>query len=474
MRARWFAALSALFALAACQSSTQTAPAPILEPNLPAPQIVSGPISAPAACGPSVPNADHPTEPSLAAAPGNPNLLVASWQEHRSPIDVGNVVAVSRDGGTTWSRSTLPGLVACTGGIYAGATDPWVSIGPDGTIYAAAVAVRPPIGSTRPRDIVVSVSRDQGQSWEGPVAIESGNGSAVQPDKDAILADRNRAGAAYAVWADYGSASNGSGSIDAVFFSRTTDGARTWSKPAAIHIWKNEAQQNQLLMTAGGVLLDVFVEGSELPGTPHPPSLPVRIRVIRSTDQGNTWSAPVDAARFTYTNAVDPGTGSQLRFFGQDIVATAAGSAVYVGWFENHSNVSTINVARSEDGGASWLPAHAVVRERPQAVLPTLAVAGDANVGVLWFDFRRFVEGSPKLDTDVWFSTSRDRGVNWTTWHAAGPFDLRSAPTAQYGLFIGDYMGLTGLPDGFAVAFVQARPQSRNGATDVFFSKIAG
>jgi hypothetical protein len=473
MRARWLAMPGALIALTACQSSPPTN-SPILEPNLPSPQIISGPISLPSACGPSAPHADHPTEPSLAAAPGHPSLLVASWQEHRSPVDVGNVVAVSRDGGTSWSRSTLPGVLTCTGGIYIGATDPWVSIGPDGTVYVAAVAIRPPAGSSRPRDIVASVSRDQGQSWQLPVVVESGNGSSSQPDKESILADPRRAGFAYAVWAEYGGTDGPSGSVDRVSFARTTDGGRSWSKPAAIHAGKNEAQQNQLLMTASGVLLDVFVEGSALPGTPHAPPLPVTIRVARSADQGSTWSAPVDAATFTYSNAVDPGTGAQLRFFGQDITATAAGNAVYVGWFENPSDFSTISVARSEDGGLSWQPPQVVIRERAEAVLPTLAVAGDANVGVLWFDLRRYRRGSQSLDTDVWFSTSRDRGINWTTWHAAGSFDLRSAPAAQYGLFIGDYMGLTGLPDGFAAAFVQAKPQSRNGSTDVFFSKYTG
>src|SRR5438445_9025878 len=225
-------------------------------------------------------------------------------------------------------------------------------------------------------------------------------------------------------------------------------------------------------MTAGGVLLDVFVEGSSLPSTPHPPPLPVKIRVLRSTDQGQSWSAPVDAANFTYTNAVDPGSGAQLRFFGADIVATSAGNAVYVAWFEDHADSSTILVARSEDAGLHWRAPQRVVREKAEAFLPTLAVAGDATVGLLWYDFRHFKPGSRTLDTDVWFSTSRDRGVHWTERHAAGPFDLRSAPAVRYGPFIGDYMGLCGLPDGFAAVFVQAKPQSPNGTTDVFFSHI--
>jgi Neuraminidase (sialidase) len=220
------------------------------------------------------------------------------------------------------------------------------------------------------------------------------------------------------------------------------------------------------------VLLDVFVEGSSLPGTPHPPPLPVKIRVSRSTDQGQTWSAPIDATQFTYTNAVDPGTGSQLRFFGQDITAAAAGNALYVAWFEAHTEFSSILVARSEDAGLHWRAPQVVVRETAEAFLPTLAVAGDGTVGLLWYDFRHFAPKSSTLTTDVWFSSSRDRGLHWTERHVAGAFDLRSAPAVRFGPFLGDYMGLSGLSDGFAAVFIQAKPQSRNGQTDVFFSHV--
>ncbi len=92
---------------------------------------------------------------------------------------------------------------------------------------------------------------------------------------------------------------------------------------------------------------------------------------------------------------------------------------------------------------------------------------------MLWFDFRDFKPGNASLDTDVWFSTSRDRGVRWTRRRAAGPFDMLRVPGGRTGPFIGDYMGLVGLPDGFAAVFVQGKPMSRNGPTDMFFSRIA-
>src|SRR2546423_15519703 len=112
-------------------------------------------------------------------------------------------------------------------------------------------------------------------------------------------------------------------------FARTTDGGHSWSPPAPIYSGSDEAQENQLLMTAGGVLLDVFVEAPSLPGAAHPPPLPVKVRVIRSTNQGRTWSMPGDAASFTYTNAVDPRPGGQLRFFCPYAIAASAGKVVY-------------------------------------------------------------------------------------------------------------------------------------------------
>jgi len=469
MRARRAAALGAMVALAGCDNSAQPS-----VPSLSPPRLISGPSSSSGLCAGQAQSPGRPAEPSLAADPHDPRQLVASWLENRPTNDVGTVVAVSHDTGQTWRQSALPRLLTCDGGNYIHTSDPWVSIGADGIVYVAVLGTRRATSAGTAHDIAVTASRDHGASWDAPVVVETATAPPLQPDKETILADPRRPGTAYAVWADYQVVTGVEPSVTQVMFARTADGGRSWSTPAAIYSGNDEAQNHQLLMTAGGVLLDVFVEGSSLPGTPHPPPLPVKIRVERSTDQGKTWSTPIDAADFTYTNAVDPGTGGQLRFFGQDITAASAGNAAYVAWFEDHTDFSTVLLARSEDAGLHWGAPQRVVREKAEAFLPTLAVAGDATVGLLWYDFRDFTRGSRTLDTDVWFSSSRDRGVHWTERRAAGPFDLRSAPAVRYGPFIGDYMGLVGIPDGFAGVFVQARPQSRNGPTDVFFSRISG
>src|SRR5256885_5738736 len=133
MRARLAAALGALL-VTGCDNAQKAD-----EPSLPPPRIISGPISVASACtGPS-PSA-RPAEPSLAAAPGDPRELVATWLENPA----GTVVAVSHDGGGTWSRSPLPGLLTCAGGRYARPRDPRGSIGPGGVTSISGLGGRPP------------------------------------------------------------------------------------------------------------------------------------------------------------------------------------------------------------------------------------------------------------------------------------------------------------------------------------------
>ena len=63
------------------------------------------------------------------------------------------------------------------------------------------------------------------------------------------------------------------------------------------------------------------------------------------------------------------------------------------------------------------------------------------------------------LLVDAWLTTSTD-GVNWSERHVAGPFDFNRAPTAEGGLFIGDYQGLASASGEF-VAFVRADGRRR-------------
>src|SRR5438309_3022873 len=229
MRARRVAALGVLAVLTGCDSG------PPNEPSLPPPHVISGPVSVAPGC--TSPSPSAPAEPSLAADPGDPRQLVASWLEQS-----GTVVAVSHDGGATWSRAALPGLLTCAGGRYARTSDPWVSIGEDGVTYVAVLGVRPATALGTAYDIVVTASRDHATTWETPVVVESATAPPTQPDKEAILADPRHPGAAFAVWVDYQVTSGVEPGINHVMFARTSASRHTWSTAAGIDSSNDEAQ----------------------------------------------------------------------------------------------------------------------------------------------------------------------------------------------------------------------------------------
>src|ERR1700726_945684 len=104
-------ALAAVFAVGGCDSTAQPS-----EPSLPAPSIISGSVQLSSGAAEPAPSTRRPGEPSVATQPGNPLQLVAGWIENQSPDRVGITVALSHNGGASWSRSPLPGLLTWDGG----------------------------------------------------------------------------------------------------------------------------------------------------------------------------------------------------------------------------------------------------------------------------------------------------------------------------------------------------------------------
>jgi hypothetical protein len=405
-------------------------------------------------------------EPSLAVDPRDPRHLVGTWQQdrRRDGAAFGTTVAVSRDGGRTWRRQLLPNLTRCANGRYPLASDDWASIGPDGTAYVGSLAVGPT------QAVVVSAARDGGDTWSDPVAAVTVTDRSVILDKPSILADPRRAGVVYATWARY-RAPGGHPQDDEIDVARSGDHGRTWSAPVRIYGAGTEAQMSQLLSLPDGSLVDVFVEARPS-GDGLPEGERFTVRTARSRDDGATWSAPVSVADFPFTVTRDPERGSPTRSIGQDIVAAAGpGGWLYTAWFEDHRDAaSTIWVSASHDGGVTWTRPGPAVQQPAQAFMPTLAVAGDGTVGLLWYDFSPFRAGSGRLDTEVRLSTSRDHGQTWSTRHVDGPFDLRAAPASNLGPFVGDYQGLVGLPAGFGALYVMT--MDPGGPTGVFFAAL--
>ena len=106
----------------------------------------------------------------------------------------GLLAGVSLDGGAKWRTVPIPGTTACTGGSYKRASDPWVTIAPNGTAYYMTLAFDPdlPSGSFGRNAMLVNRSTDGGSSWSGPITlIQDPDGQALN-DKNSSISGSSR------------------------------------------------------------------------------------------------------------------------------------------------------------------------------------------------------------------------------------------------------------------------------------------
>jgi hypothetical protein len=367
----------------------------------------------------------------------------------------------------------MPAMTRCAGGRYDLASDPVVSIGPD-RAYLAAIGIEVVGSGSAMRlddEVVVSSSADGGRNWGPAVVVVTSADPLVNFDKETLQADPSRPGVAYVLWVRYTSPDpDRAAKTNETFFSRSDDGGTTWSTPVRVYGADTETQFHQLVVLSDGSLLDAFIEA---PSLSERPPVQARLAVVHSADGGVTWSAPVTAAEVEFTVVVDPTNKDQVRGTGQGVLAAAGpDGAAYLAWAEEHrDDGSFLAVVRSDDAGRTWSPPGRVVSgSSGQPFIPQVAVAADGTVGVSWYQVGG--EEGHELDTEVWLAWSRDHGDSWQSARVAGPFDLRTAPLSADGDFVGDYEGLVPIPDGFAALYAMAKPPSRSGATDIFFSRV--
>jgi hypothetical protein len=433
-------------------------------------RVVSGPSPFAAGCPGAALDGTHVAgdeiEPAITVNPADPRNLIGTWQQDLgSSAARSDLVGWSRDGGKTWRRSQIPGLTACTGGTADSASDPWISAGPDGTVYFLGIQldlrgdlVNPPSA------IVASRSHDGGRTWARPVTV-----SGFEPvnDTDAIMASPARAGHAYAVWANWEHTYTFQ-FPSSVKFSRTTDGGATWSRPVAVDLpgpgFVDQAPR--LVVLPDGTLMVIYAQGDLAAGVGH-------LYATRSLDEGRTWLPPVLAGSQPIQMFFDPETGNEYPQPGFPSAAVAPDGTVYVA-NEHDSSVSSgaITVARSRDGGRTWRSS-AVTGVSAFAFFPSVAVDSHGTPGVTWYDLRNDRPGDAALTADAWFASSNDRGRTWRQRHVAGPFDMRAAPFGSNGHQLGEYQGLAALRGrGFAALFAAPAPLAKDGPTDIFFARI--
>ncbi|HKB19924.1 MAG TPA: sialidase family protein [Gaiellaceae bacterium] len=285
------------------------------------------------------PNAE--TEPRISVNPTNPQNIVAEYQQDRwnNAGSRGLVASVTTNQGASWQRVVVPGTSKCSGGDFDRATDPWVSFAPNGDLYAISLSFDVFDSNNA---VLVSKSTNGGQTWGSPIAVAADDTNGL--DKESITADPHDSNFVYAVWDRFvsppGFPPSEQGRLHArsfvqqAFFSRTTDGGQTWSAPSVAY---NPGTQAGTI----GSIINVLPDGTLVDGliqfADHKrPLRGVQVAVIRSTDRGLSWSKKatiVSPIDPTFPGPTDPDTGDAIRSGGlPDFAVDPASGKLYAVW----------------------------------------------------------------------------------------------------------------------------------------------
>jgi Neuraminidase (sialidase) len=445
-------------------------------------------------------------EPQVSINPTNANNIVAAWQQDRwsNGGAHGLVAGFSFNGGKTWSETTLPFSECAPGGLnYERASDPWVSFGPDGTLYTNAISFN---RSNNQNAVAAATSTDGGKTWGNLVTLVAynTNGGQFSTDKNSVTADPVKAGVAYSVWDTLVSATDNPDDnphthafTGPAYLSKTTDGGKTWSAPQVI---VNTAQNQQTIGNvivvdprdngtgnSLGTLYDFFdwiLAPNSFGSVGQSDSF--NVAFAKSTDGGTHWSAPQLVNRITTVFVKDPNTGAIIRT--GDIIPEVAINAItgqlYAVWQDSRFNNTSGNsifgtydevaFATSTDGGVTWTsPIRVNTPTGKPAFTPTVRSNSNGTIAVTYYDFRNLqANNTTTLPTDYWVTFSTNGGASFGgEAHVTGPFDMLTAPFAS-GFFVGDYEGLASSGLTFRPVFVAANSGNTSNRTDVFTAGV--
>ena len=179
-----------------------------------------------------------------------------------------------------------------------------------------------------------------------------------------------------------------------IFFSRSTDGARSWSVPGHVCTTNGISSDPDIAVESNGAIDVVWSDTTVGDKTPD-------IYFARSTDEGTTWSKPVDISKSPGASLVPA-------------IATAPDNSIHVVWQDKTTGEQSPDIfyVSSPDPGKAW-PAPVNVSRTPGASSdPVIDVGSDGVIHVAWADtssgedrpdiyYDRFSQGSWATPEDV-------------------------------------------------------------------------
>lgn len=413
------------------------------------------------------------TEPYIAVNPTDLDNMIAAWHVDRWSNGGGQAVgaAYSFDGGGSWTEVMIPftrcfgGLTGTPGGFERG-SDPWISFSPNGRAHYMALVFD---DSVSENGMTTSFSDDGGVTWSEPIFITGSPAqdpffSSLFHDKNTLTADPFDPDLVYATWTLFRNIG-----ATSIVFSRSTDGGESWGPTRPVNNQQIAVppefvffrQGAQIVVLPDGTLVNAFFR---ILFNRAALQFSLEQTIFRSSDQGKHWEHTDTVVNDLFTAvAMDLELGVPVRDAGElpDIAVNSLTGDLYFAWQDTRFNpdgLVGVVVAHSADGGSTWsepVPGNQVADPAVQAFLPSVSVAEDGTVGVMFYDFRNDVLGDDPLSADVHLSLF-DNDLNFLGERRLTPesFDMRQMViTGGRGYFPGDYVGLDTAGNDFVAAF---------------------
>jgi hypothetical protein len=413
---------------------------------------------------------DTEVEPLVAVNPVNPSNVIGVFQEDRWSDGGahGLLAAVSFNGAASYVNDWAE-FSACSDKPETEnfehlprATDPWVSFDAAGRAYQVGLPIVD--GSlTGESAVTTSYSEDGGLSWTAPVDVTRQNDPTglVFLDKQSITADPYHANRAWVTWIQGNLPGENISFAKLVhafsyrgtpMISRTTDGGDTWSAPQAMTNANVYAQGNQIAVLPDGTLIDIHAILFKGAGIQRNRNA-VYMAVMRSQDGGKHWSSPSKIAPLGTVGTSADGEPLRVGDYIPDLAVDPASGALYATWADGlGGSTNKIVLSRSTDGGRHWsTPTIVSHNDSASSFNHAVEVAHDGELAVLYYDDARN-DGAPGIPTDVYLRHSSDQGQTWSDPQLLASFDMANAPISR-GHFVGDYQGLAAVGARDLIAF---------------------
>jgi hypothetical protein len=386
------------------------------------------------------------TETTVAINPRNPKQVIAGaidfgYRESSAPHmrgDPATVIYVSRDGGMTWRDKKYVELSkGCS------AADPAVAFDSRGWAYYSYIQYL----CDKPQ-LKVMVSKNGGKTWARPTVVArpqriSGD-RCVTFDKE-YIGSGPTGKAVYLTWTALTFDNcRGGGELSSfpIYFSRSLDGGKTWSKPALVSVSQDDNAQGSVPRVGpDGTVYVAYVHRTELSGCPSTGwtgqlrrSSSVEIVVARSTDGGANWKHEVvsPVCDNLYQNPEQP-LAWEHAFSLPSLSLDSDTGTVYVAWSNRDVPSATIKMSASANHGRTWSEPVSLQADPGQSPFMPWLVAGDRMVRLVYL-----AENSGSL-YDVYYRESIDGGQTWTE-----PFRLSTQTSCVcYSSLRGPYVGVT-------------------------------